>query len=148
MFDFKNIKIKAVLLSFLTYFGITIVLGIVLSLFTSIPMMKEYDMSDPEQQKLMQAALMEDTTYMVGTIVMTLIGAFVAGIVAGKVAKVAEVTNAFVTGAVLLLVGLLFVFFASTPIPWSITLISWIVLFGGLYAGAMLVMPESAETNA
>lgn len=148
MFDFKNIKIKAVLLSILTYFATTFILGIVLSIFTTFPLMKNYDMQDPEQQKLFAEALIQDTTYQVGILVLALLGSFLGGIVAAKVAKVAELTNALVTGAILFIIGLIYMALSSQQLPIMITLISWVLMFAGLFGGAYLVTPEEKETTA
>ena len=148
MFDFKNTKIKAVLFSFLTYYAINFILGIVLALFTSFQLMKNYDMQDPEQQKLFSEALVQDTTYHIGIIVISLISGFIAGIVVAKVSKVAELTNALVTGIVLFIIGLIFMAVSSQQFPLLLVIVPTIMMFIGIFGGAYMVTPEEKETTA
>ncbi len=150
MLDFKNIKIKAVIFGFLSYFGVSIVIGGVLGFITSMSIMKSggFDPQDPESMKAMQAAMFEDSTFLIGTLLITLVGALLAGYVAAKTAKIAEVTNALIVGITLILIGLIFTLVSSTPMPLWITATSWILMLGGLYGGAVLGTSEPAQPAA
>lgn len=146
MFDFKNIKIKAVLLSLLTYVASSAILGAVLSIFTSFQLMKNFDMQDPEQQKAFGAALLEDTTYVIGMVVATLIAGFLGGFVAGKVAKVAQLTNAVITAVIMFVIGLILYFAFPQPInSMNMAIMSWVAMLVGFYGGGYLTTPETEE---
>lgn len=150
MFDFKNIKIKAVIFGFLSYLGVTIVVGAVLGIITSMSIMKSggFDPQDPESMKAMQAAMFEDSTFLIGTLLITLVGALLAGYIAAKTAKVAEITNALVLGLILILMGLIFTLLSDTPYPVWLTVTTWVLLLGGLYGGAVLGTVEPEQPAA
>lgn len=150
MFDFKNVKIKAVILSFLTYLGVTVILGGLVGIYTSISLMKsgDYNPQDPESMKALQAAMFDDTTYLISTLLLTLIGGLLAGYVAAKSAKIAQITNSLVVGIVLILLGVAFMIFSSTPLPLWLTLTTWVLLLAGLYGGATLGTPSESEQPA
>ena len=150
MFDFKNLKVKAIVLGFLSYLGVSIIIGGVLGFITSMSIMKSggFDPQDPESMKAMQAAMFEDNTFIIGTMLITLVGALLAGYVAAKSSKIAEVTNALVLGFILIAFGLIFTLISSTPYPIWLSATSWVLLLGGLYGGATLGTSEPEQPAA
>jgi len=150
MFDFKNLKVKAIVLGFLSYLGVSIILGGVLGFITSMSVMKsgEFDPRDPESMKAMQAAMFDDSTYQIGLLLLTLVGGLLAGYVAAKTAKVAELTNALFIGYISIALGLIFTLVSDSPMPLWLSVTSWVLILGGLYGGATLGTSEPEQPAA